>query len=96
MAYCHIVTGAKSPANAMFEKTKILWASSLHQFDEARGANKARQDDPLADKKGGRTRVERVTLSYRTLSNPRRKGPISTSHLFCWRPRRDFEPVLPP
>jgi hypothetical protein len=40
----------------------------------------------------GKTSVRRVSLSYRTLSNPRRKRPIPINHLFCWRPRRDLNP----
>ena len=31
-----------------------------------------------------------MTFSYRTLSNPRGKGPIPASLLECWRPRRDL------
>jgi hypothetical protein len=41
---------------------------------------------------GGKASVQGVTSSYRTLSNPRRKGPIPISHLDCWRPRRDLNP----
>jgi hypothetical protein len=33
-----------------------------------------------------------VGSPFPTLSNPRRKGPISTSLLDCWRPRRDLNP----
>ena len=33
-----------------------------------------------------------MIFSYRTLSNPRRKSPIPTSSLFCWRARRDLNP----
>ena len=33
-----------------------------------------------------------VSFSYRTLSNPRRKGWIPITTVFCWRPRRDLNP----
>ena len=61
--------------------------------DEARCANKACQNESHADQAGrGKAGVWRVTFSYRTLSNPRRRGPIPINHLFCWRPRRDLNP----
>ena len=61
--------------------------------DEACSADKARQNDSSAEQAGGgKTGVQRVMFSYRTLSNPRRKGPIPINHLFCWRPRRDLNP----
>jgi integrase len=62
--------------------------------DEARSANKACQNDPRAQQQGrGKAGVRRPASEfYRTLSNPRRKGPIPINHLFCWRPRRDLNP----
>jgi hypothetical protein len=52
---------------------------------ETRSANKACQKDSLAEQAGGRKApVQRVIFSYGTVSNPRRKGPIPTSHLDCW------------
>jgi len=61
--------------------------------DEARSANKARQNDSRAEQAGrGKAGVRRVSFFYRTLSNPRRKGPIPINHLFYWRPRRDLNP----
>jgi hypothetical protein len=41
---------------------------------------------------GRRERIRGVSFSYRTLSNPRRKGLIPINLLFCWRPRRDLNP----
>jgi hypothetical protein len=55
---------------------------------EARSANQACQNDSRAGQVGGgRTSVSGVTFSYRTLSNPRRKGPIRISLFNCWRPK---------
>ena len=60
--------------------------------DEACSANQACQNDSLVEQTAGRARARRVSFSYRTLSNPRRKGSIPISSLFCWRPRRDLNP----